>query len=63
MEQSETPGRLGIRIEKPPTEKISPIYLILLLTSLVLVGFTVWLLALEWTQTPLPASLRHIVAS
>ena len=63
MEQPETPGRLGIRIEKPPTEKISFPYLFLLVMSLILVGFTVWLLALEWTQTPLPSFFRYVVAS
>ena len=62
MEQPETAGRLGIRIEKPPTEKMNFLYLFLLTVSFVFVGFTIWLLALEWTQTPLPPFLRQIVA-
>ena len=63
VDQPETPVRVGIRIERPPSEKIGSVYFLLMLASLILIGFTAWLLALEWTGTPLPASLKLAVGS
>lgn len=63
MEPLEVSGRRGIKIERPPVEEISAIYYVLLAASLILVLFTASLLILEWTGTPLPASLRQLVSS
>ena len=59
MDQSETtPSRVGIKIEGPSTQKIGSIFSFLLVTSLIFVLFTMWLLALEWIGKPLPAFLK-----
>ena len=61
MDQPEmppVPARMGIKIEGPSPEKINAVYSVLLAASLIFVLFTVWCLALEWTETPLPAFLK-----
>ncbi|MBI4395235.1 MAG: hypothetical protein HY583_03450 [Candidatus Omnitrophica bacterium] len=58
MEESETPAKLGVRIERPAPEKIGSFYLFLVVLSFFLIAFTVWLLALEWSGQSLPSYLR-----
>ena len=53
-----TPAKLGIKIERPTTEKVSFFYFFLLILSLFFVAFTAWLLILEWTGNPLPIFLK-----
>jgi hypothetical protein len=49
----------GVKIEQPERpEKVGFFYGFLLLLSFALIGFTVWLLVMEWLGTPLPAVLR-----
>ena len=51
-------GKLGIKIEKPPTQKIGFIYFFLLMISLLCILFPAWLLYLEWKGKPLPQFLK-----
>ena len=61
MSGPETPAKMGIKIERPPTEKIGAFHFVLLIISFLLIGFVTWMLLLEWTGTPLPAFLRLAV--
>lgn len=54
------PAKVGIKIQKPLEVSIHPIYPILALLSLVLIGATAWLLVTEYLGIPPPAWLRNI---
>lgn len=57
-EMNPTPGA-GVKIEQPERpERVGFFYSFLLFLSFVLIGFTVWLLVMEWLGMPLPAVLR-----
>ena len=58
MGESDMMGKVGIKIERPTPEKINPLFFVLLLASLILIGFMIWLLVLEWLGQPLPSFLR-----
>ena len=63
MDQSpEMPAKLGIKIEKPPTQKVGFLYFFLLLVSLFCILFTAWLLYLEWTGKALPQFLKFPIS-
>ena len=44
----EIPVKLGIKIEKPVSIPIHPVFPILLIVAFVLIGGTLWLLSLEY---------------
>jgi hypothetical protein len=49
----------GVKIEQPEKpEKMGFFYGFLLFLSFVLIGFTIWLLVMEWLGMPFPAVLR-----
>lgn len=58
---SEKLGKLGIRIEKPISAKMNPIFPLLLCISFALIGLTAWLLVLENLGEPPPAWLRKLL--
>lgn len=55
---SETPARVGIKIERPPTERIGFFYFFLVIVSLLCIVFTAWLMVWEWMGRPLPQFLK-----
>ena len=58
MDQADSQGRVGVKIERPPPEKVSFIYVLLVLASFALTVFTAWILVLEWTGQSPPAVLK-----
>ena len=60
MEELAATSKLGIRIEKPVSERVGIVYYLLLILSSILIGATVWLLALEWFEEPIPSALRSL---
>ncbi len=54
----EGPPKIGIKIERPTTEKIGFFYFLLLFTALFCILFTASLLILEWTGKPFPHFLK-----
>ena len=63
QDQSETPLKLGVKIEPPPSEEqVGPFFIFLAILSLILISFTTWLLILEWIGKPLPSFLKLPIA-
>ncbi len=47
-----------VKIEKPTESDVSVVYGVLVFLSFCLIAFTLWILILEWTGSPLPIFLR-----
>jgi len=58
---TEKPIKLGIKIEKPLDIKIHPIFPVLLVLSLFLIGGTGWLLVSEYMGIPPASWLRALL--
>ncbi|MBI1978063.1 MAG: hypothetical protein HYS55_04860 [Candidatus Omnitrophica bacterium] len=58
MEPQETSEKLGVKIERPNPESIGLFFIFLAVLSLMLIGFSLWLLVLEWLGQPLPGFLK-----
>jgi len=54
---------LGVKVKPPEVERVGGFFYLLLLLSLLLTGFTMWLLTLEWLGTPLPTLFRIFATS
>ncbi|OGW88592.1 MAG: hypothetical protein A3A73_04050 [Omnitrophica bacterium RIFCSPLOWO2_01_FULL_50_24] len=56
-------GKLGIKIERPMSERLGFFYYFLVIVSFLFMGFTVWLLVIEWTGMPFPEVFRSLIPS
>ena len=56
-------SKLGIKIQGPADVRLSSVYPILMLLSLALIGFSGWLLMLEYLGEPVPAWLNEFLSN
>ena len=58
---AEDPSKTGVKIQRPATENVGIFFQFLVLVSILFLGFTGWLLWLEWSNLPLPTFLKNLV--